>query len=92
MLDAQWSVGRRHAPNRHFLFVVPAKAGSQGQRFDACPWIPAFAGATNLPDVEPPLKRLVQGFVVDLDRVAAAQRGGELGGEVEADALGELVG
>jgi hypothetical protein len=31
----------------HFYIVVPAKAGTQGHRHVACPWVPAFAGTAN---------------------------------------------
>ena len=35
-------------PRAHFLVVMPAQAGIQGKRQNLRPWIPAFAGMTNL--------------------------------------------
>jgi hypothetical protein len=29
-----------------FPIVIPAKAGTQGERRSGCPWTPAFAGVT----------------------------------------------
>ena len=34
------------------MHVTPAKAGVQGQRQSAYPWIPAFAGMTNSDMIE----------------------------------------